>query len=66
MNFHLEQRSDVWCVVWSEGGGVQPASLAEIALWRRVQGLKSQLCEERRKRHTWIGWPAERTEARED
>ena len=28
----------------------------------RVQELERQLCEERRKRRTWIGWPAERTE----
>jgi hypothetical protein len=39
LGFVLEQRGAVWVVVW-QAGGCRPATIAEVALWKRLQEAK--------------------------
>lgn len=38
LDFKLERRGHVWCVVYDRGG-VRPASEVEVALWNRLRAL---------------------------
>jgi hypothetical protein len=44
LDFHLEEREGVKCIVW-HNGGVEPAGYASWQMWERLSALESLLKE---------------------